>query len=82
MGTPHRGSELAKWGSLGTEFAHIVKDVNKAIVKLLKPNSEILRQLRDSFLKLVIRRARQHSQELKIKCYFEELGMTLTGKVC
>lgn len=82
MGTPHRGSALANWGGLGTDFAHIVKDVNQAIVKLLKPDSEILFQLRDSFMKLVIRRARQHRQALKIKCYSEELGMTLIGKVC
>ena len=59
-----------------------MKDVNQAIVKLLKPESEILLQLRDSFLKLVIRRAQKHKQPLKIKCYFEELGMTLIGKVC
>lgn len=82
MGTPHRGSTLAKWGGLSTDFAHVVKDVNQAIVKLLKPDSEILLELRDSFLKLVIRRAQRHSQALKIKCYFEELGMTLIGKVC
>ena len=82
MGTPHRGSTLANWGGLGTDFAHVVKDVNQAIVKLLRPDSETLFQLRDSFLKLVIRRAQQHKQALKIKCYLEELGMTLIGKVC
>lgn len=82
MGTPHRGSKWAYWGGLGTDFVHIVKDVNQAIVKLLRPDSEILFQLRDSFLKLVIRRAQQHKQALKVKCYFEELGITLKGKVC
>ena len=81
MGTPHRGSTLANWGGLGADFAHIVKDVNQAIVKLLQPESEILFQLRDSFIKLVIRRAKQERHALKIKCYFEELGMTLVGKV-
>ena len=82
MGTPHRGSTLANWGGLGADFAHAVEDVNQAIVKLLRPDSETLFQLQDSFLKLVIRRAQQHRQALKIKCYFEELGMTLIGKVC
>ncbi|KAL9611171.1 MAG: hypothetical protein Q9167_004156 [Letrouitia subvulpina] len=81
MGTPHRGSTLANWGGLGTDFVHIVKDVNQAIVKLLRPESEILFQLRDSFIKLVIRRAKHERHALKIKCYFEELGMTLVGKV-
>ena len=81
MGTPHRGSTLANWGGLGADFAHIVKDVNQAIVKLLRPDSEILFQLRDSFIKLVIRRAKQEKGSIKIKCYFEELGMTLMKKV-
>lgn len=81
LGTPHRGSTLAIWGGLGADFAHIVKDINQAIVELLKPSSEVLFQLRDSFLKLVIRRAQEPGHALKIKCYFEELGMTLIGKV-
>ena len=81
MGTPHRGSTWARWGSLGADFAHVVKDTNQAIVKLLRPDSEILFQLRDSFIKLIIRRAKQDRRALKIKCYFEELGMTLVGKV-
>ena len=82
LGTPHRGSTIADWAGLGADFAHAVKDVNQAIVKLLKRESEILLQLRDSFLKLVRRRAEKHKQPLNIKCYFEELGMTLIGKVC
>lgn len=81
LGTPHRGSNIANWGGLGADFAHIAKDVNQAIVKLLKPESEILFELRNSFLKLVIRRAQGKRQALKVKCYFEELGMTLIGKV-
>ena len=82
LGTPHRGSALASWGGLGTDFGHLAKDVNQAIVKLLKRDSELLLQLRDSFLKLVIRRAQKPKQALKIKCYFEELGMRFIGKVC
>ena len=81
MGTPHRGSTLANWGGLGTDLAHVVKDVNQAVVKLLRPDSQVLFQLRDSFLKLVIRRAQEKNSALKVKCYFEELGMTLIGKV-
>lgn len=81
LGTPHRGSTLANWGGLGTDFIHIVRDVNQAIVKLLRPDSRILFQLRDSFIKLVIRRAVHRPHALKIKCYFEELGITLIGKV-
>ncbi|MCJ1465148.1 hypothetical protein MMC07_003764 [Pseudocyphellaria aurata] len=81
LGTPHRGSTLANWGGLGADFAHIVKDINQAIVDLLKPSSEILFQLRDSFMKLVIKRAREPKNALRIKCYFEELGMTLIGKI-
>lgn len=81
LGTPHRGSTLANWGGLGTDFVHIVRDVNQAIVKLLRPDSRMLFQLRDSFIKLVIRRAVNRPHALKIKCYFEELGITLIGKV-
>lgn len=81
LGTPHRGSTLANWGGLGADFVHIVKDVNQAIVKLLRPDCRILFQLRDSFIKLVIRRAENRPHALKIKCYFEELGITLIGKV-
>lgn len=81
LGTPHRGSNLASWGGLGADFVHIVKDVNQAIVKMLRPDCRILFQLRDSFIKLVIRRAENRPHALKIKCYSEELGITLIGKV-
>ena len=81
LGTPHRGSTFASWGSLCTDLAHRVKDVNQAILKLLMPESEVLIQLRDSFVKLLIRRAKQDTHAMKVHCYFEELGMTLTGKV-
>jgi hypothetical protein len=85
LGTPIRGSTLANWGSLGTDVANFLKSSNKAIVKLLKPDSDILFQLRDSFLKLVRKREDLPETKIILHCYFEELGMgpgvLIEGKV-
>lgn len=81
LGTPHRGSNFANWGSLCTGFLSNVKEMNEAIINLLRPESEVLFQLRDSFIKLVIRRAEEKSNKLRVHCYFEEYGMTMVGKV-
>jgi len=81
LGTPLRGSTLANWGALGADFAYVVKDINKDIVKLLRPDSEVLFELRHSFIQLVRSRAAVPSSAIIIKCYSEELGLTLVGKV-
>jgi protein SERAC1 len=81
LGTPLRGSTLANWGSLGLDYVHLMQDVNRDIVKLLEPGSDVLFQLRDSFLKLVKARAARPASAIIIKCYAEELGKTLIGKV-
>jgi hypothetical protein len=81
LGTPFRGSQIANWGKLGTDFIRVTSDVNRDIVTLLKPDSEILFQLRISFVNLLRKRAQNSNGGIIVKTIFEELGMTLIGKV-
>ena len=70
---------------IGEAYALVLLTASKMSIRLssnlLMPESEVLFQLRDSFVKLVMRRAKENTHALKVHCYFEELGMTLTGKV-
>ncbi|KAI1435090.1 Alpha/Beta hydrolase protein [Xylaria sp. CBS 124048] len=68
LGTPHRGSASAGWGVVASNFAKLaLQDSNKRIVQTLAPNSEVLDNIHDEFLKIVVRgRIKIHSfQEAK-----------------
>ena len=80
LGTPHKGSKLANWASLGTAFSSVAKATNRDIVKFLEPDSEVLADIRNSFVKLVRVKAKS-SSEIEIVLFYEELGIRLVGKV-
>ena len=80
LGTPQKGSKLANWASLGTAFSSVAKATNRDIVKLLEPDSEVLAEIRNSFVKLVRAKAKSNS-EIEIVLFYEELGIRLVGKV-
>jgi hypothetical protein len=70
LGTPHRGSDYADWGTIAINIAKAaLLDTNGAIVKKLKVNSSDLDILRETF-SVMMRGSRfkvytfQESQEL------------------
>ena len=81
MGTPHLGADLAGWGSIASNFAHLFRRTNRDIVKVLKPNSEVLASLQRRFHTLLERRRKDSGQEIEIHCFHEELGYKGIGMV-
>jgi protein SERAC1 len=72
--TPFRGSKLANWGKLATDALHLTSDINRDLITLLKPESEILFKLRHLFVESVRRREKDRPASIRLKCYFEEHG--------
>ena len=80
VGVPHCGSDLAKWGHIGTQMVNILRKANKDIVSVLDPGSDMLRLIQQGFHNLLRIRKNERS-EIPITCFYEELPVTGTGVV-
>ncbi|TGJ83296.1 hypothetical protein E0Z10_g5439 [Xylaria hypoxylon] len=66
LGTPHRGSSSGGWGVIASNLVSLaLQDSNKRIVQTLEPNSEILDNIHDEFLKIV------HRASIKVHSFQE-----------
>lgn len=81
LGTPHAGASKADWGNIATHLAHVVRNTNKDIVRVLKPDSEVLARIQQEFHAMLRIRNDSGLPAWKITCFFEELAMTGIGKV-
>jgi hypothetical protein len=84
LGTPHEGSNKAKWAETGQKFLKFFrKDTSKEIIDILKEDSVKLGELGEAFP--VFLRSRRESQEpgtkIEVVCFFEEYE-TPIGMVC
>ncbi|MCJ1426301.1 Serine active site containing protein 1 [Sticta canariensis] len=75
LGTPHEGSDKAKWAETGQKFAKMVgKNTNKEMIKVLIEDSIKLSELGVAFLNFL--RSRGESKEpgskVEVVCFFEE----------
>jgi hypothetical protein len=71
LGTPHEGSDKAKWGEAGRRFLDIIHiETNETLLKNLIEGSEKLSYLQREFLQLLRRRAKTE-HEIEIMCFFE-----------
>ena len=80
LGTPHHGSDLAAWGKLGTNIARIAQQPNSCLVAVLKPGSETLASVQNSFHNL-LRLRKNEGTEIDITCFYEELAFPVIGMV-
>jgi hypothetical protein len=65
MGTPHRGSNLAGWGSVLAGIAKIMfLSPKKQLIDDLRSNSKALRDISEDFVKIVAR--------YSVKSFYEE----------
>lgn len=80
LGVPHCGSDLAAWGHFGSQVASILKRTNKDILSVLKPGSEMLRQVQQGFHN-ILRLRKDEGTELEITSFYEELPVTGVGVV-
>lgn len=72
LGVPMHGSGAAYWASLGATFGRILAP-NQALLKVLDPDSELLRQVCQHFHDLLRLRERQQ-EKLDIACFYEDLA--------
>jgi protein SERAC1 len=57
MGTPHVGSNLARWAKVLTGLSNIVRKSNAEIIGVLKPSSEMLANLQQEFHTMLEKRS-------------------------
>lgn len=74
MGTPHRGSNKAKWASIATNLAVVLmKDHNDKVVDALNRGAETLERIQTGFSKILI--------TLPVWSFFENHQYEKIGKV-
>lgn len=78
--TPHLGSDLAQWGTLGPLLAATFRLANTDINKVLSPSSGMLAAIQERFFNILNRRLSEGSK-ISITCFYEELAMPLGGLV-
>jgi pimeloyl-ACP methyl ester carboxylesterase len=81
LGTPHCGSDYAKWGSILGSFVKVIKNANVKLVNLLTRDSEVLSRVQQEFHKMVRGSANGKNLEIGITCFFEELPIRSIGEV-
>ncbi|PKS08577.1 hypothetical protein jhhlp_004963 [Lomentospora prolificans] len=80
MGTPHRGSEQAQWGSILASALNYVKQDNSELVKRLNKEEPRLDLLQERFMKFLEWRKDQ-ARPINITCFYEELPLPVIGTI-
>ncbi|PSN64914.1 hypothetical protein BS50DRAFT_677808 [Corynespora cassiicola Philippines] len=81
MGTPHLGSKKAEWGKQIARFASLFRRVNRKIVAVLEPDSEMLANLQQEFHTLLEDRRKNQWKEVNIYCFYESIDVATIGKI-
>jgi hypothetical protein len=55
---------------------------NKRMIRLMKPNSEVLRRIQTDFWSMIRSRSNDGYPDLEVTCFYEELGVPRIGMVC
>jgi hypothetical protein len=79
LGTPHCGSKLADWVTIGGHLLSLIKNVNTDIVAVLKTDSEVLAIVQEDFHNMIASREDEGKQKLQITCFAEELPVQRMG---
>lgn len=73
-GTPHRGSNMAKWGCTATKIASLVQsDRNTELIGMLKRGSERLHDIQEDFKQIV--------EHFAVYSLLEQIPFPRIGKV-
>ena len=81
LGTPHQGSDKAKWVESGKNFLSMASQKTTAeILKELEQGSDTLVKLGVAFPKWLSHQAEKPETKVEIVCFFEELGSSVGGK--
>ena len=78
MGTPHGGSQLARWGGTVAKYVNVFRGTNRDILSNLQPGSADLQRAEEDFQHML----RRDGTKLMIFCFYEALKMNDTiGKI-
>lgn len=72
LGTPHLGTDKAKWASLLANFSSVFEKGNDALPGVLKPDSQVLARINSEFHQMVSIRLQENQPPIWIKCFYEE----------
>lgn len=76
LGVPHAGADLQGLASLGASMLNPLRTTNRAMLKVLDPDSEMLHHVDDDFQILLRERS-----DIQITCFYEELRVSVVGEV-
>lgn len=79
LGVPHCGSDLASWAVFGRRMVRVLK-INKDVLKILEPRSEMLHVIQQGFHN-ILRLRKNKGSEIFITCFYEELKVIGVGEV-
>ncbi|KAI1034908.1 hypothetical protein LB504_013192 [Fusarium proliferatum] len=80
MGTPHKGSWMADWSGIPAKALGLVKSTNRSLLEVLETNNQYLESIHVRFLSMM-REQREAGRQLEVACFFEELPLSMVGKV-
>ena len=80
LGVPHCGADLASWGTFGVQLLSVLKQANKEILGVLKPGSEMLREVEKDFHS-ILRLRKGEGSEISVTSFYEELPVIQVGEV-
>lgn len=80
LGVPHCGADLASWGTFGAQLLSVLKQANKEILGVLKPGSEMLREVEKNFHS-ILRLRKGKDSEISVTSFYEELPVIQIGEV-
>jgi len=81
LGTPHCGSDLARWGSIMGSLASVIKKANVDLLNVLKTDSEVLARVQREFHTMLRGPMFERRPALNITCFWEELPVRGVGEI-
>ncbi|KAH8898103.1 hypothetical protein GQ53DRAFT_636354 [Thozetella sp. PMI_491] len=71
MGTPHRGAWIANWAQIPISALGFMKATNPALLNILKPDDDLLRDIRDQFAEMIL----EGTHSMRVACFCEGLPL-------
>ncbi|KAL2152254.1 hypothetical protein VTH82DRAFT_5438 [Thermothelomyces myriococcoides] len=81
LGTPHNGTELARWAEYILRCVDLIKQTNNEILGVLQRESEVLARIQDGFHTIAnALREEEGQKRIEITCFYEELPLPVIGQ--
>lgn len=81
MGTPHKGSWMARWAKIPVSAIGLIMPTNPSLLDVLQTDNQYLESIQTRF-SVMLREQRESGRQLEVTCFFEELSLTTQPKNC